>query len=333
MRLLIAISFVILVGMIAPAVAQIRDPGLGGRGGGRTLYGDVLVGGEQLNHGKPVKIDITLYSEFKNVVEHTVVFGNGRYRFNNLPAAIYEVVAEVESQELYRERVDLRSPLVDDYRKDLSFEWKKNGPSTSGAGTVAADSYQRSAANAALLKKAGTALDAKQYDSAVDLLKQIVVSDPKDFQAWTQLANVHLLQNKLADAESEYFRAIDLRSDYFPALLNLGRTEIAQHRVEIAADVLTKALKLRATSAETNYLLGESYLQLKKGSLAVPYLNEALRLDPDGMAEAHLRLALLYNGAGMKDKAAAEYEAFLKKRPDYQDRKKLEEYISANKKP
>ena len=46
----------------------------------------------------------------------------------------------------------------------------------------------------------------------------------------------------------------------------------------------------------------------------------------------HLRLALLYNGAGMKDKAALEYEQFLKKRPEYPDRKKLEKYIAANKK-
>ena len=333
MRILLAISFVILAGMIAPALAQVRDPGLGGRGGGRTLFGDITVAGEELNRGKPVKIDITLYTESKTVVERNVVSSNGRYRFNNLPAGVYELVAEIEGQEVLRDRIDMRSPLVDDYRHDLSFAWKTNGPSTSGAGTVAADSYPRNAANMALLKKAGTALDAKQYDSAVDLLKQIVGSDPKDFPAWTQLANVHLLQNKLADAENEYFRAIDLKSDYFPALLNLGRTEMAQHRDEIAVDVLTKAVKLRATSAETNYLLGESYLQLKKGSLAVPYLNEALRLDPNGMAEAHLRLALLYNGAGLKDKAAAEYEAFLKKRPDYQDRKKLEEYISANKKP
>jgi len=35
----------------------------------------------------------------------------------------------------------------------------------------------------------------------------------------------------------------------------------------------------------------------------------------------------------MKDKAALEYEQFLKKRPDYQDRKKLEKYIAENKKP
>ena len=332
MKTVIALTLFLFAGAINLTFGQ-RDPTVNGRGGGRTLFGDVIVSGEQLNPGKPVKIDITLYTENKNIVERNVVSSNGRYRFNNLPAGVYELVAEIDGQEVLRERVDLRSPLVDDYRKDLAFEWKTNGPSTSGSGTVAADTYQRSAANAALLKKAGTALDAKQYDNAVDLLKQVVASDPKDFQAWTQLANVHLLQNKLADAESEYFRAIDLRSDYFPALLNLGRTEIAQNRDEIAVDVLTKAVKLRATSAETNYLLGESYLQLKKGSLAVPYLNEALRLDPKGMAEAHLRLALLYHGAGLKDKAAAEYEAFLKKRPDYQDRKKLEEYISANKKP
>jgi hypothetical protein len=35
----------------------------------------------------------------------------------------------------------------------------------------------------------------------------------------------------------------------------------------------------------------------------------------------------------MKDKAAAEYEAFLKKKPDYPDRKRLEQYIAQNKRP
>jgi Tfp pilus assembly protein PilF len=78
--------------------------------------------------------------------------------------------------------------------------------------------------------------------------------------------------------------------------------------------------------------LGEAYLQIKKGSVAVGYLNEAIRLDPQGKADVHLRLALLYNAAGMKDKAAIEYEEFLKKRPNYAERKKLEQYITENKK-
>ena len=105
-----------------------------------------------------------------------------------------------------------------------------------------------------------------------------------------------------------------------------------QTKFEKAIDVLTAAVRVKPESADANYFLGEAYLQAKRGSLAVGYFNAALRLAPQGMANVHLRLAALYNGAGMKDKAAAEYEQFLKTKPDYADRKKLEEYISANKK-
>jgi tetratricopeptide (TPR) repeat protein len=103
-----------------------------------------------------------------------------------------------------------------------------------------------------------------------------------------------------------------------------------QKKFDAAIEPLTEAVKSLPASADANYLLGEAYLQIKKGSKAVPYLTEAAKL---GKTDAHLRLALLYNGAGMKDKAAVEYEQFLKKNPDYKDRKALEQYISENKKP
>jgi tetratricopeptide (TPR) repeat protein len=74
------------------------------------------------------------------------------------------------------------------------------------------------------------------------------------------------------------------------------------------------------------------YEQVKKGSKAVVCLNEALKLDPIGMADAHMRLAALYNAAGYKDRAAAEYEQFLSKRPDYPEKEKLLKYIRENKK-
>jgi len=94
--------------------------------------------------------------------------------------------------------------------------------------------------------------------------------------------------------------------------MNLGKLRLATKNFESAIEPLTQAVTAKPTSAEANYFLGEAYLQIKKGSKAVGYLNEALRLDPIGMAEVHLWLALLYNGAGMKDKAASEYEQFLR---------------------
>jgi len=334
MRLFLLCCFLAGACISSATSAQIRDPGINGRSGGRSLYGEITVEGEQLNNGKPVKVDLTLYTESRNIVERNTVLGNSRYRFNNIPQGVYELVAEVEGQEVARVRVDLRSPLIDDVKQDLTFAWTTTGPRPTKANALsAADYYKRNSANADLFTKAESAIDAKQYEEATKLLKKVLTSDAKDFQAWTELGNVHLLQNNYSEAENDYLHAIDLRSDFFLALLNLGRAEIALKQYDVAADVLNRAVKRRPTSADANYLLGESYLQLKKGSTAVDYLNEALRLDPKGMADVHLRLALLYHGAGMKDKAAAEYEAFLKLRPDYQDRKKLEEYISTNKKP
>jgi tetratricopeptide (TPR) repeat protein len=78
--------------------------------------------------------------------------------------------------------------------------------------------------------------------------------------------------------------------------------------------------------------LGECYLQVKKGNQAAFHFNEALRLAPIEKAEARLRLASLYNAAGMKDKAVVEYKAFLEVVKDHPDRAKIEQYIKDNSK-
>jgi tetratricopeptide (TPR) repeat protein len=114
-------------------------------------------------------------------------------------------------------------------------------------------------------------------------------------------------------------------------MINHGRLRIVVKNLNGAIEVLNRAVKLEPTSSAANYFLGEAYLQAKLGSKAVPYLNEAIRLDPITMADAHLLLAAIYNASGLKEKAAAEYSAFLKQRPNYSDRKKLEAYISAAK--
>jgi tetratricopeptide (TPR) repeat protein len=163
-------------------------------------------------------------------------------------------------------------------------------------------------------------------------LNQIIADDPQDFQALAELGYAYLKQNNNAEAEKAYARATEVRPTFFLALLSLGRLRAQQKNFEGAIAVLDRAVTVQPASADANFQLGSAYLQIKKGSKAVGYLNEALKIDPAGKADAHLLLAALYNGAGMKDKAAIEYEEFLKQKPDYADRKKLEAYIAANKK-
>jgi len=298
--------------------------------GGHILYGDMKVEESKATGVNRLSYDVILYNLARQVVARQSVSSNGRYRFNNLQSGVYDLVVELENTEVGRIRVELVSPLAIDHRQDISLELRAPvGPSAKPASVSAADFYDRSPGNQKLFDKAQAATDKKKYEEALPLLNQILANDPKDFQAWSELGTLHLLQNNLPDAEKAYLQAIEVRPKFFLALMNLGRLRVAEKKFAEALEPLTLALEIQPTSANLNLLLGEAYLQIKKGSKAVGYLTDAAKL---GQHEAHLRLATLYNAAGLKEKAAAEYEEFLKKTPNYPDRKKLEQYISANKK-
>lgn len=301
------------------------------RTGGFSIYGDLELSGPDAGN-RLLTFDVLLCLRTGAVVERQRVGGKGRYRFNNVSLGDYDIVVEFESTEVSRTRVRLTG-ISADFRQDIALELRSSSPAKPKPATISAeDAYDRRGANKDRFEKAQEAFDKKDYPKAIALLTQIVTDDPQDFQAWSELGTVYLVQKNYAEAEKAYVRATEVRPTFFRALLNLGRLRLSQKNYEGAITALDQAVTVQPKSAEANFFLGEAYLQIKKGSKAVGYLYEALKLDPVGMADAHLRLAALYNGAGMKDKAATEYEQFLKKKPDYADKKKLEEYIANNKK-
>lgn len=302
--------------------------------GGQTLFGDVRITGD---NNQLVSKDVTLILRKvpDGEVGRQAVSSRGRYRFTNLKAGEYEIVIEAEGNEIGRlQQIMVRQEMSNSpygHQYDLEFRWHSNAAATQPAAGVisAADIYERPSANRPLFVKAEEAVGKKKYDQAAGLLKQILETDNKDFQAWSALGTVYFAQEKVADAETAYMKAIEIHPTSARAQFNLGRLRSSQKKFEEAVEPLTKAIELQPDSGDANYLLGECYLQLKKGSKAVPYLNEAAKL---GRSDAHLRLGWLYNAAGMKDKAAIEYEEYLRKNPDYPERNKLKEYIVANKK-
>lgn len=299
--------------------------------GGQTLFGDVRITAE---NGVPIPTDITLV--LRRVTEGEVgrqsVSNNGRYRFTNLKTGDYELIIEVGGKEVGRQQQITVGGLSNSpygYQYDLEFRWRPNSTSTAAGVVSAADVYDRPSSTRSIFHQAEAAVEKKKYDNAVTLLKQVVELDNADFQAWAALGMMYMVQEKFADAETALLKAIEVRPTFARAQLNLGKLRSSRKDYEGAVEPLTRAVEIEPTSADANLLLGECYLQLKKGSKAIPYLNEAARI---GRPEAHLRLAWLYNAAGLKDRAALEYEEFLKKKPDYPERNKLKEYIDANKK-
>jgi len=308
---------------VSPAKAQ----------AGQTIFGDVrVVDDNNVLLAKDVTLILRRVTDGE--VGRQVVSSRGRYRFTNLKAGEYEIVAEVDGKEIGRLtqiRIgDAFLPSPFGFQHDLEFRWRAPAAQAASRGVIsAADVYERPASTKPLFIKAEESVGKKKYDQATTLLKQIIETDKGDFQAWNALGSIYFAQEKFDDAEKAYLQAIEIKPTSARALLNLGRLRSSQKKYEEAIEPLTKAVELLPDSGDANYMTGECYLQMKKGSKAIPYLNAAAKR---GRPDAHLRLGWLYNAAGMKDKAALEYEEYLKKNPEYPERNKLKEYITTNKK-
>jgi len=202
---------------------------------------------------------------------------------------------------------------------------------TNAPGVVSAKFYYPvNPKTAELYRKSSEAENKKDTDKAIEILKEILVIDQADFIGWAKLGILYLQKEKLTEAEAAFNKSLELKSEYTPALIQLGLIRVYQNQFEAATEIFKQVTKLQPDSPIAFRLLGESYLQIRKGTLAIEALNQAIRLDPVGMAECHLLLARLYDLAGAKQLATREYKLFLKKVPDHPDRKKFEQFIKNN---
>ena len=215
-------------------------------------------------------------------------------------------------------------------REDFEiFATKAQGPGPPG--TISAKfSHPTNPQTVELYKKAADALASRNNDSAIGYLKQIVAADAADFIAWAKLGSLYLDQKQLPEAEAALRKSLESKVEYLPAWIHVGQLRIAQKRYDAAIVTLQHAASLDMSSARSFQLLGEAYLLNKQGTLGAQALNEAIRLDPAGMAECHLQLAHLYELAGAKHLAAREYKLFLTKVPNHPEKKKFEKYVKDN---
>lgn len=293
-----------------------------------AIFGKVTLKGIGKEETKPI-VFVTLL-EGGTQLGRMQMNDAGYYYFLASPRGTATLVFEINGSEVGRMVVAGAPGVNRVLRQDITIDWQEFSQRSATGVISARDSYSRDAANAKAFEQAMQQVAEKNFDKAMPLLEAVVTKDPKDYVAWTEMGTIFFKSNALDNAEACYFKAIELRKDYFVALLNLGKLYYSRKQFDNAVLVLSNAVKSNAGSADAHHYLGESYLQLKKGSLAVPSLNEALRLAPVEKAELHLRLASLYDAAGLKGKAATEYKLFLEKRPDHPEKAQLQKYIADN---
>ncbi len=118
---------------------------------------------------------------------------------------------------------------------------------------------------------------------------RILVDDPTFPAPWRALNNAGWAEHRLgrsADARKSLVMALDMKPNYWPALLNLGILESKENRRAEAIERFTQVLAARpgpSAEAEANYRMAEVYVSLGDRDRAISHLSTVIEKNPSGL--------------------------------------------------
>jgi len=161
-----------------------------------------------------------------------------------------------------------------------------------------------------LLRLAGTASAELNLPEASDYLKRAVDLDPENADAWRELAEAYLVQNRLSDAMGAIQQALELRPDDVSGLIDLGLGALAAGRTDEAIGHLQRAVERDPASISARRALLDVFRAAGRNEEALKAAENLLQLQPDDVLTtieaAELNLAL-----GSSQAAVLEYQRLL----------------------
>lgn len=152
----------------------------------------------------------------------------------------------------------------------------------------------------------------EQFNKAIDLF-------PDYFQALAERGNLLTQHNKLAEAETDFVRALQLNDKYAPAYRGIGHCQIQQKNFQAAVSNLEKAFALAPNTPMTLLLLGYANLSLNRYEEARQCFQQALKLGASSAARAHVYLAEIFAHEQKFKEAADSIVTYLKANPNAPD--------------
>jgi tetratricopeptide (TPR) repeat protein len=161
---------------------------------------------------------------------------------------------------------------------------------------------------------------------AVQMLRWEVVQQLSFFflnrllEEFPQSARAHYVRARTLDAQSkkeaeeEYLAAITADPSESEPRIALADFYLSNSKYEEALAQCQKVLENNRFVSAANLRIGRIYIQLRDPQKGLPYVQDALKLDPDD-AQARADLARAYELLGTVDKAVEEYQRALKLDP------------------
>lgn len=117
-------------------------------------------------------------------------------------------------------------------------------------------------------------------------------------------------QERLAEAEQQFRRALDTADDLVAARYNLALVLVERGHVEQALPLLAELVELRPGAKDIRFAQGHAFFQAARFDEAVTAFDATLAIDP-GHRRAAFGRARALEEAGRRDEAAAAWRAYL----------------------
>jgi tetratricopeptide (TPR) repeat protein len=135
--------------------------------------------------------------------------------------------------------------------------------------------------------------------------------EPNSIRLHELLAESYRDRGKYSEAEAEYKVALGINSKEFAALIGAAANYLQEQRIDLAADMIQRALAENSSDPEANYLMGEVLIAKHNYSEAEPYLKAGLAAKAELVPRIHVLLGQVYASEGDTARAIEEFKAGL----------------------
>jgi tetratricopeptide (TPR) repeat protein len=165
------------------------------------------------------------------------------------------------------------------------------------------------------LLRAVADIDRKQFASAEDYLNRSISKSPNNAPSYVQLGNLRVAQNRSADAQKAFQKALDLDPNSSDALGGVLNTYLLQKQPDQALSIARAQLQKYPNNVGFHIILGRLLFEQKKDPAgAEAEFQRASELDKNN-AEALLSLGMVQNAQGKSDQALKTYLDAAKNNP------------------
>jgi len=159
----------------------------------------------------------------------------------------------------------------------------------------------------AAMQQAQAKADRGDYETALNLFKEVLRENPKLPDAWVGVGDAHAGMKQWQDAELAYGNAVNIDNGNFDAHFGRGKSLQVLNRLVDAIRSYHRALLIRPEDFDANLNMATAYLQLDEPNSALTYAERAVKLKPDS-GPARINLGVAYERAGRSADAVMQYE-------------------------